>query len=73
MNSVWSATTPTPTELHVSNKSSLQLPRPQVNTQVNTQATPDKATTTLRCKHPQLQQTISKLSLVETACVPETS
>jgi hypothetical protein len=36
----------------------------------------NKATTTLGCKHLQLQQTISNISnmnLVETACVPETS
>jgi hypothetical protein len=58
-----------PIELHVGNKSSLQLPRPQVNMQ----ATPGKATTTSRCKHPQLQQTISNMNLVETACELETS
>jgi hypothetical protein len=63
---------PIPTELHVDNKSSLQLPWPQVNMQ----ATPGKATTTSGCKHPQLQQTISNISnmnTVETTCVLETS
>jgi hypothetical protein len=72
MNSMWSARTPTPTELHVGNKSSLQLSWPQVNMQ----ATPDKATATSGCKHPQRQQTISNISnmsLDETACVLEIS
>jgi hypothetical protein len=72
MNSVWSARTPTPTELHIGNKSSLQLPRPQVNTQ----ATPDKAMTTSGCKHLQPHRpisNISNMSLNEAACAPETS
>jgi hypothetical protein len=40
------------------------------------QATPGKVTATSRCKHPQLQQTISNISnmsLGETAYMPETS
>jgi hypothetical protein len=37
------------------------------------QATPDKATTTSGCKHLQLQQTISNMSLDKTAYTPEIS
>jgi hypothetical protein len=60
---------PTPTELHVGNKSSLQLPRPQVNTQ----ATPDKATTTSGCKHRHPLSNIINMSLDEATCALETS
>jgi hypothetical protein len=60
---------PTPTELLVCNKNSLQLPQ----LQVNTQATLDKAMTTSGYKHPQLQQTTSSMKFVQTACVPESS
>jgi hypothetical protein len=37
------------------------------------QATSGKVTATTGCKHPQHQQTISNMSLDETACVLETS
>jgi hypothetical protein len=47
MNNAWSTRTPTPTELLVSNKSSLQLPL-----QVNMQAMPGKATTTFGMQAP---------------------
>jgi hypothetical protein len=68
MNNAWSARTPTPTELLVGNKNSLQLLQPQVNTQPML----GKATTTSGRKHPQLQQTINSMKVVQAACVPET-
>jgi hypothetical protein len=58
-----------PTELLIDNKNSRQLPQ----LQVNTQATPGKATTTSGCEHLQLRQTINNMNLVQTAYVPETS
>jgi hypothetical protein len=69
MKNTWSARTPMPTELLVDNKNSRQLPQ----LQVNTQATPGKATITSGCKHMQLRQTINNMNLVQTTYVPETS
>jgi hypothetical protein len=69
MNNVHNARMPTPTELLVGNKNSLQLPQ----LQVNTEKTPDKATTTSRDKCPQLQQTTSTRKVVQAAYAPETS
>jgi hypothetical protein len=68
-NNAWSARTPTPAELLVGNKNSLQLLQPQVSTQLML----GKATTTSENKHPQHQQTLSRMNLVRAACVPETS
>jgi hypothetical protein len=69
MNNTWSARTPTPAELLIGNKNSLQLLQPQVNTQLML----GKATTTSENKHLRHQQTLSSMNLVRTACVPETS
>jgi hypothetical protein len=73
MNNTRSARTPTLPELLASNKNSLQLPQPQVNNQ----ATPGKATTTLGHKHTQLQPALSHakkaMNLMRIACVLETS
>jgi hypothetical protein len=73
MNNARSARTPTPPELFIGNKNSLQLPQLQVNNQVNTQLMLGKATTMSDNKHPRHQQTLSSVNLVQTACVPETS
>jgi hypothetical protein len=69
MNNVHNARTPTPTELLVGNKNSLEL----TQLQVNTRTTPDKVMTTSGDKRPQLQQTTSTMKVVPAACVPETS
>jgi hypothetical protein len=68
-NNAWSVRTPTPAELLVSNKNSLQLLQPQINTQLML----GKATITSENKHPRHQQTLSSMNLVPTARVLETS
>jgi hypothetical protein len=73
MNNARSVRTPTPPELFVGNKNSLQLSQ----LQVNKQSTLGKSTTTPGNKHPRHQPPLGHASramnLVRIACAPETS
>jgi hypothetical protein len=77
MDNARSARMPTPTELFVGKKNSLQLSQLQVNNQVSNYLTRGKSTTPSGNKHPRHQLPLShdnkKINLVQTVCTPDTS